>query len=110
MTATVGTNSPMTPVPGPVPGTIMTPGYARAVAQLAYAWGWPMVNIQSRRLMYAQVPMKGTLGPVPVAPLNELALLADALTQLDRVLDRSHLMPVGAVESLLEGMKAGDDL
>ena len=68
---------PMTPVPGPVPGTVMTPGYARAVAQMAYAWGWPMVNIQSRRLMYAQVPTKGRLGPLPVAPLNELALLAD---------------------------------
>jgi hypothetical protein len=67
----------MTPVPGPVPGTIMTPGYAKALAQMAYAWGWPMVNIQSRRLMYAQVPMKGTLGPLPVAPLNELAMLAD---------------------------------
>jgi alkyl sulfatase BDS1-like metallo-beta-lactamase superfamily hydrolase len=34
----------------------------------------------------------------------------DALSQLDRVLDRSHLMPPGAVESLLEGMKAGNDL
>ena len=33
----------------------MTPGYARSVGQIAYAWGWPMVNIQSRRLMYTQV-------------------------------------------------------
>jgi len=49
----------------------MTPGYARAVGQMAYAWGWPMVNIQSRRLMYAQVPVKGRLGPMPVAPLVE---------------------------------------
>ena len=67
----------MTPVPGPVPGTVITPGYTRAVGQMAYAWGWPMVNIQSRRLMYAQVPTKGRLGPMPVAPLNELAMLAD---------------------------------
>jgi hypothetical protein len=77
MNAAVGAIPPITPVPGPVPGTLMTPGYAKAVAQLAYAWGWPMVNIQSRRLMYAQVPMKGTFGPLPVAPLNELAMLAD---------------------------------
>jgi alkyl sulfatase BDS1-like metallo-beta-lactamase superfamily hydrolase len=35
---------------------------------------------------------------------------ADALTQLDRVLDRSHLMPPGAVESVMKGMKAGNDL
>jgi len=34
----------------------------------------------------------------------------DPLSQLDRVLDRSHQMPPGAVESLLEGMKAGNDL
>ena len=38
------------------------------------------------------------------------ASAADALSQLDRVLDRSHLMPPGAVESVLEGMKAGNDL
>ena len=34
---------------------------------------------------------------------------ADALTQLDRVLDRSHLMPPGAVESVMKGMKVGGD-
>jgi hypothetical protein len=34
---------------------------------------------------------------------------ADVLSQLDRVLDRSHLMPPGAVESVLQGMKAGND-
>ena len=34
---------------------------------------------------------------------------ADALSQLDRVLDRSHLMPAGAVESVMKGMKAGND-
>ena len=31
------------------------------------------------------------------------------LSQLDRMLDRSHLMPPGAVESVLQGMKAGND-
>jgi len=35
---------------------------------------------------------------------------ADALTQFDRVLDRSRLMPTGAVESGMKGMKAGNDL
>jgi alkyl sulfatase BDS1-like metallo-beta-lactamase superfamily hydrolase len=34
---------------------------------------------------------------------------ADALTQLDHVLDRSHLMPPGAVESVMKGMKLGGD-
>lgn len=36
-------------------------------------------------------------------------LTADALTQLDRVLDRSHLMPPGAVESVMKGMKPVGD-
>lgn len=44
--------------PGPLPGTVMTPGYARALARVAYAWGWPMVNLQNRRLMYARVPSR----------------------------------------------------
>jgi alkyl sulfatase BDS1-like metallo-beta-lactamase superfamily hydrolase len=34
---------------------------------------------------------------------------ADALAQLDRVLDRSHLLPPGAVESVMMGMKATGD-
>ena len=33
----------------------------------------------------------------------------DALSQLDRVLDRSHLMPPGSVETLMQGMKASGD-
>lgn len=33
----------------------------------------------------------------------------DPLSQLDRVLDRSHMMPPGAVESVMQGMKAGND-
>jgi hypothetical protein len=34
---------------------------------------------------------------------------ADALTQLDQVLDRSHLLPPGAVESAMKGMKVTGD-
>jgi len=33
----------------------------------------------------------------------------DPLSRLNRVLDRSHMMPPGAVESVLQGMKAGND-
>jgi hypothetical protein len=31
-----------------------------------------------------------------------------SLGRLDRVLDRSHLLPPGTVESVLQGMQAGD--
>jgi alkyl sulfatase BDS1-like metallo-beta-lactamase superfamily hydrolase len=37
------------------------------------------------------------------------ASAADPLSQLDRVLDRSHLMPPGTVESVMKGMKAAGD-
>ncbi len=66
--------------PGPVAGTVMLPGYAQAVAQMAYAWGWPLVNLQTRRKMYEQVPVIGLLGPTPVAPLNHLAMLSDYIS------------------------------
>ncbi len=75
-TAPVMAAEPVAPS-GPVPGTVMTAGYAQAVAKFAYAWGWPLVNMQSRRMMYEQVPVIGLLGPTPVAPLNQLAMLAD---------------------------------
>jgi len=37
------------------------------------------------------------------------ASAADPLTELNRILDRSHLMPPGAVESVMKGMKAAGD-
>jgi alkyl sulfatase BDS1-like metallo-beta-lactamase superfamily hydrolase len=37
------------------------------------------------------------------------ASAADPLSQLDGVLDRSHLMPPGAVESVMKGMKTSND-
>ena len=37
------------------------------------------------------------------------ASAADPLSQLDRVLDRSHLMPPGAVQSVMKRMKAAGD-
>jgi len=33
----------------------------------------------------------------------------DALTELDRVLDRSHLMPPGSIEALMKGMKVSGE-
>ena len=37
-------------VPGPTPGTLMSPEYIRTVARLAYVWGWPMVSSFNRRV------------------------------------------------------------
>src|SRR5262245_13300598 len=33
----------------PATGIMMHPGYARTIAQMAYIWGWPMVNMLNRK-------------------------------------------------------------
>ena len=72
-------------VPGPVPGTRLTADYVRMVGRDAYFWAWPMVNIYSRRLVYARVPEIGIAGPVPAAPLNNLGMLTDYIVPEERI-------------------------
>lgn len=65
-------------VPPPLAATKVTEAYVRMVAREAYFWGWPMANIFNRRQAYAKVPAPGLLGGiVPVAPVNQLAMLSD---------------------------------
>ena len=33
----------------PATGILMQPGYARTIAQMAYVWGWPIVNMINRQ-------------------------------------------------------------
>jgi hypothetical protein len=33
----------------PATGIVMHPNYARTIAQMAYVWGWPIVNMINRR-------------------------------------------------------------
>ncbi|MGB3333213.1 MAG: DUF1254 domain-containing protein [Mycobacterium sp.] len=62
----------------PASGVGMFPGYARTVAQFAYVWGWPMVNMLNRHSQITQAPHPGLLnGVLPVAPQGRLAMLAD---------------------------------
>ncbi|GLR74025.1 DUF1254 domain-containing protein [Aliivibrio sifiae] len=62
-------------------GSIMTEGYARAVANYAYAWGWPMVNMHNRREAFKLVPYQGYLGgAMPAAPINYLTMLSDYIS------------------------------
>ena len=63
---------------GPVSGTLLTKDYVTTVATLAYAWGWPLVNMHNRRQVFSKVPENGLGGGVlPVAPLNRLTMLTD---------------------------------
>jgi hypothetical protein len=65
-------------VPGPIPGTRLTPGYVRELARFAYLWAWPMVNLHNRYMTFRYAPRYGLLdGVLPVSPLNQLGMLSD---------------------------------
>ena len=62
----------------PASGVLMPDGYVRAMAQFAYLWGWPLVNMTNRRVAITQAPTPGLLGGiVPVAPRGRIAMLVD---------------------------------
>ena len=62
----------------PATGIVMHPGYAKSIAQLAYVWGWPMVNVINRRAAITQAPQPGHLnGVLPAAPRGQIAMLTD---------------------------------
>jgi hypothetical protein len=62
----------------PADGVIMPEGYARALAQFAYIWGWPLINMVNRRAAITQAPHPGLLGGfVPAAPRGHIAMLVD---------------------------------
>ncbi|WFU36186.1 DUF1254 domain-containing protein [Bradyrhizobium brasilense] len=62
----------------PATGIVMQPDYARTIAQMAYVWGWPMVNMINRRAAITQAPQPGHLnGVLPAAPRGQIGMLAD---------------------------------
>jgi hypothetical protein len=64
----------------------MTGDYVRAVGQLAYLWGWPLVNMHNRLSIMEKVPAPGLLGGmVPVGPPGSVAMLHDYVTPEEKV-------------------------
>ncbi|KQV80072.1 hypothetical protein ASC90_25935 [Rhizobium sp. Root1220] len=56
----------------------MQPGYAKAIAQMAYVWGWPIVNMLNRNAKITQAPYPGLLGGIlPAAPRGQVGMLHD---------------------------------
>lgn len=56
----------------------MHPEYAKSVARMAYAWGYPMVNMMNRQATLTKVPEPGRLfGALPAAPMNRIGMLND---------------------------------
>ncbi|MFB7495953.1 DUF1254 domain-containing protein [Streptomyces sp. NPDC056161] len=70
----------------PVPGSRMTGEYLRALGQVAYLWGWPLVNMHNRLAVMERVPAPGLLGGVvPAAPPGSLGMLHDYILPQERV-------------------------
>ncbi|MCP3472638.1 DUF1254 domain-containing protein [Bradyrhizobium sp. CCGUVB1N3] len=62
----------------PATGVTIHPEYARTIAQMAYVWGWPIVNMMNRRATITQAPTVGLMnGVLPVAPRGHLGMLHD---------------------------------
>lgn len=61
----------------PVTGIDMFDMYARTIAQTAYVWGWPLVNMRNRHDQVTKAPEPGLLnGVVPAAPQGYLSMLS----------------------------------
>lgn len=72
------TAAPSSIVAQPAPGVTMQPDYVRTIAQMAYVWGWPIVNTINRRASITQAPQPGLInGILPVAPRGQVAMLHD---------------------------------
>lgn len=57
---------------------VMPVSYAKAVAQEAYLWGWPLVNQMNRRAAITQAPYPARLNDVlPVANQGQIGMLND---------------------------------
>ena len=70
---------------GPVAGTHLPEAYVRYLARIAYLWGWPMVNMHNRQLVFSKVPYNGLGdGVLPVGPLNSLTMLTDYIKPEER--------------------------
>ncbi|HXX12129.1 MAG TPA: DUF1254 domain-containing protein [Burkholderiales bacterium] len=73
------------PLAVPSSGRI-TEEYVRSIGRIAYLWGWPMVNLHNRSATFKDVPEPGLMGGiVPVAPLNQLAMLRDYIEPQERL-------------------------
>jgi len=78
-------------VPGPVPGTMMTPEYVRAVGQLAYVWGWPLVSSFNRRVGLTSCSEPGLRGGIlPNAPRGHVCMLTDYIAPEQRFVTCSN--------------------
>jgi hypothetical protein len=70
---------------GPVPGTLLVPDYVHTLATFAFIWGWPLMNMHNRRIIFSHVPDHGLGdGVLPLGPLNSVTMLTDYIKPEER--------------------------
>ncbi|MGV9410417.1 DUF1254 domain-containing protein [Nocardia sp. NPDC003693] len=70
----------------PAAGIDMFSEYAAMLAQFAYVWGWPLVNLRNRYETITRVPEPGLLnGAVPAAPRGRLAMLSNYVVPEEKI-------------------------
>ena len=61
----------------------MTEAYVKAIGQMAYVWGWPLVNMSNRITAFSKVTKPSIFGGLPVG-YNALAMLTDYISPEER--------------------------
>jgi hypothetical protein len=93
-------------IQGPIEGTRMTDDYVRLIAQTAYLWSWPLVNLHNRLEVMAVIPSPGLIGGVfPAAPPGRLGMLHDYVRAEGRVVacpNQDVLYGFGMIDSRAE--------
>jgi hypothetical protein len=70
---------------GPISGTTLPKAYVRDMARIAYLWGWPMVNMHNRQMVFSKVPENGLGdGILPVGPIGRVTMLTDYIKPEER--------------------------
>jgi len=70
---------------------MMTPEYVRAVGQLAYVWGWPLVSSFNRRVGLTSCSEPGLRGGIlPNAPRGHVCMLTDYIAPEQRFVTCSN--------------------
>ena len=70
-------------VPGPASGNTMIKAYVQAIGQMAYVWGWPLVNMSNRAAAFSKIKEPSVYGGLPMG-YNGLAMLTDYISPEER--------------------------
>jgi len=73
------TSADQVPGTGPASGNTMTQAYVQAVGQMAYVWGWPLVNMSNRATAFSKIKEPSVYGGLPMG-YNGLAMLTDYIS------------------------------